>query len=677
MPRSSKRFGDIFASRRLPNFLKAIPAAAFLTAIPHAEAQVQIPLTGPANNAWNTGVGANGALLNSQNVAPFLNQLDPHYTFTTTPLVPGNPTGQTFQAYVPTLPNNLPANWVPNTATSEWITVLPSQANAHGPTQTFDYHLTLTNIPVGAEVHLLGRIADDDNATISATGTNAFFSNFSTGVVNTNFTTFQTITPIVFVAGANNTVTIAVSNVGGFSTGINFDLAGSYYTALTTTHGIQITPAGLTQNQTAVINTINQINSIGTTNSCFINLTTSLLASDPAAIGGYLDQLSPEKLGIFSSIAFNDASFRTQNLDDYTAHRRNSVGELQVSPGNIDFSGLSVTDPTMDPALNQVRGHLLAWSPRPSPGLLSDSGDPLTALVTGPGSGPVLRDDPMNDWNFFVSGDVVLGQNFSQPEQDHTDYNTSAFQIGTDYQIGKHFLVGVLFDYSHTDTTLDQQGSGATVDSYSPGLFASFAQDGWFANALGTYTRNAYTESRHVEFGTYDETANGAPSGDQETANLDGGYEFHSKDKKWTYGPTAGIQYTHLGIDSFSESGGCSSDLGVASQSDDSLRSRFGGRVSYAMFDHDNRVIFTPYIDASWQHEWLGGSRVITSSFQEVSPITFNVSTPQASRDSALISTGFDADITKDMTLFTGYAVQCGENDYFGQSITAGMKIAF
>ncbi len=685
MPRFPKRFCNKFVSSRVPKLSKAISAIAFLAALQHASGQVQIPLTGPANDAWNTGFGADGSLLGN-------NQIDPHYTFTT----PGNHASQTtYQVFLPAsiqngtpVPGPLPNGWIANGAdgtNSQWITIsnqmttnpaLGLQAGtAHGAVTTYTYTLALTNIPIGAQVHLNGRIAADDNATIAANGSGPFFSNFNTGTQQGNDNTFQTLNSVVFTAGSTNTVTILVSNNGGFSTGLNLDLGGSYYTALATTTGIILTPGpGLTTNQTNVLNNINVINSIGSSNSCYVNLTTSLLgATTVTQLGADLDQLSPEKLGVLSSIAFNDASFRTQNLDDYTAHRRNSLGELQVSPGNIDFSGLSVTDPTMDPALNQVRSHLLAWSPRPAPGLLSDSSTPLTGLI----SSPVASDNPIKDWNFFVSGDVILGQNFSQPEQDHSNYNTSAFQIGTDYQIGKHFLAGVLFDYSHTDTTLDEQGSSATVDSYSPGLFASFAQDGWFANALATYSRNAYTEQRHVEFGTYDETASGAPAGDQITANLDGGYEFHSKDKKWTYGPTAGVQYTHLGIDSFNENGGCSSDLGVQSQSDDSLRSRFGGRISYAMFDHDNHVIFTPYLDASWQHEWCAGSRVITSSFQEVSPVTFSVSTPNVSRDSALISTGFDADITHNLTLFTGYAVQCGSNAYFGQSVTAGMKIAF
>jgi uncharacterized protein with beta-barrel porin domain len=647
-------------------------AIACLGFAPRASAQTTIPLTPLGNNLYNTGVENDGTTFLGNN------QLDTHYTYTTTPAFG---TGQTYQVHLdPTVPvpGPLPNNWVANTPAtgSQWITVTQSTANAHGPTQTFFYHLTLTNIPIGAQVHLTGMVADDDSAQILANGSTPIFSNSAVGVVQSNFATFQTIPAVVFTAGSSNSITIAVTNGGGFSTGLNLDLTGSYYTALTSTAGlgIQFTPPpNLTPNQTKIVNVINQINAIGVDNACFANLTTALLGATTTQFGSDLDQLSPEKLGIFSSIAFNDASFRTSNLDDYTAHRRNSAGELQVTPGNIDFSGLAVHDANVDPALASVSNHLLAWSPTPTPGLLSDSTTALTSLVSPAATGKDMTDN----FNFFVSGDVILGQDFSQPELDHTDYTTSSFQIGSDYQFGQHFLAGVLFDYSHTDTALDAQGSSATIDSYSPGVFASFAQDGWFANALGTYSRNNYTESRHIAFGSFNETANGAPNGDQETANLDGGYEFHSKDKAWTYGPTAGLQYTHLGVGAFTEGGGCSSDLSVQNEAADSLRSRFGGRISYAMFDNSNRAIFTPYIDASWQHEWLAGSRNITSSFHEVSGDSFTVTTPSTSRDSALLVAGFDADITKNLTLFSNYAVQVGESDYFGQSIQAGLKIGF
>ena len=616
-----------------------------------------VTLTSTANNLYNTGY--NGTALATGD------QLDTHYVLTnfTSP-----------NTYRSDPPQPL---WVPNANTpgAQWISLVQAGHLNEPPAAftfaTFDYKLTLTNIPIGAVVTINGLVAADDNATVSVNGATPYFSNFKSHVVPGNFAAQAAFSGLTFVAGATNDIVIAVSNIGGGPTGLNLTLTGTY-AALANTKGVIFTsPLPLTPNQNNVLNKINAINTVGSSNACYATLITALLASDPSNFGYDLDQLSPERLGIFSSIAFNDASFRTQNLDDYTAHRRNALGNLQVYPDKIDSSGLTLNDPTLDPTLSQINSRLLAWSPPRAPsGLVSDSVDPRTTLIA-----PEPPNNPANNWNFFVSGDVILGENLSQPELEHTNYTTSSFQMGTDYQIDKHWMIGALFNYGHTDTSLDEQGSSATVDSYSPGIFASFAQDGWFANALGAWSGNQYTEQRVINIGAFDRTANGATQGDEEIGNLDGGYEWHTK--HWTYGPTLGLQYVHLNVNSFDENNGCSSDLSVDTMSDDSLRSRFGGHVSYEMFDHDNKVVFTPYIDASWQHEYLAGSQVITSSFHELGAGTFSVATPSTSRDSALLVTGLNADISDDMTLFSSYAVQVGESDYFGQSMVAGLKIAF
>ena len=614
----------------------------------HVEGQT-VTLTPTENNLYNTGY--NGTTLAGDN------QLDTHYTIT------NYGTGQTYQA------NPLAGGWVANPGNSQWITI--SNSTNNGGTQIFDYRLVLTNIPVGSVVTIGGSVAADDNATISANSHSPVFNSLSQnggGSIYNGFTNFGNLT---FVAGKTNVINILVNNNNAGPTGLNLQLDGSYV-SLTSTVGLnlKLTPPNLTQNQTAVLDSINAINAVGTNNKCFTNLTLALLGANASEIGPDLDELSPEKLGVLSTIAFNDASFRTQDLDDYLAHRRNAQGNLQVFPDHIDTTGLTLNDSTVDPSLSQIKGHLLAWNPDPqTPGRLRDVDNSLGMTAPPP------KDDFYNNWNLFLRGNVTLGQEFSQPEVDHTDYTTSSFELGSDYQIGQNFLVGALFDYNHTDTALDSNGSSATIDGYSPGVFASFADGGWFANALASYSWNSYTTARHIGFGSFDETADGAPTGNEELGNLDGGYEFHSK--RWTFGPTAGLQYVHLNVDPFNEYGGCSSDLTVDNQAADSLRSRFGGRVSYAMPDHDNRVIFTPYLDASWQHEFMAGSRCITSSFSEFNAGPIVVSTPATSRDSALIVVGLDADLTRFMTLFSSYAAQAGENDYFGQSIQAGMKVAF
>jgi uncharacterized protein YhjY with autotransporter beta-barrel domain len=618
--------------------------AFFLAGWANAGAQ-SINLAPAANNLYNTGY--NGTTLAGPN------QMDTHYTLLGI--------GPTYQA------NPLAGGWVGNPSDSQWITISPT--STAGATVTYDYHLVLTNIPAGEKVTISGGVAADDNATILVNGSSTVFSNFAPVVVPGNYGAFAPFTDS-FVSGPVNSIDFVVTNNGGGPTGLNVEINGVVVPLTSTVGlGIQFDTAGLDANQTSTANYINRLNAAGVDNACFASLTAALIQSIGPSFGSALDQLTPEKLGVFSSIAFDNASFSTQNLDDYLAHRRDAHGNLQVSPGQIDTSGLSIGDPSLDPSMSQVRNRLVAWNPAPlRGGMLSDSASPML-LGAGDGAANPWRDP----WNFFVSGNVVLGQNFSQQDLQHSGYNTSGVQVGADYQLNSHFLVGTELSYEHTDTTLDTLGSSATIDSYSPGIYASYAQNGWFANALAAYAYNAYTEQRDISIAGFNETAQGAPGGNQETGNLDGGYEFHRGN--WTFGPTAGIQYVHLDVDGFNETGGCSTDLAVDHQDAESLRSRLGGRVSYSLDDLGMR--FTPFLDASWQHEFLDGGRGIVSSFSDLGGGDFTVNLPDESGDSALVTVGLDLDVNRTVTAFTNYQAQAGQDNYFGQSVQAGVRLAF
>jgi outer membrane lipase/esterase len=163
-----------------------------------------------------------------------------------------------------------------------------------------------------------------------------------------------------------------------------------------------------------------------------------------------------------------------------------------------------------------------------------------------------------------------------------------------------------------------------------------------------------------------------APEGNEGVANLDGGYDFHRG--ALAFGPVAGLQYTHLTVDGYNETGSVA-DLGVNDEQTDSLRSRLGGRISYA-FSRDG-VNFTPHLDATWQHEFMDQGRGLTSQFEGTGLGSFSVRTENPSRDSALADLGLDAEINRTVTAFTDYEVQAGQANYFGQSVQAGVKIGF
>ena len=430
-----------------------------------------------------------------------------------------------------------------------------------------------------------------------------------------------------------------------------------------------------TPNRAAILTYIdNNVNS----GPLFGSLSTVLNASPTAAtVASVADEFNPEKAANFiRSSTFNNVVFTLQQLDSYMEGQRSAQGDFLAGTGQLDYSGLTVLDPNMDPGLAQTGSRLLAWNPAPfSHGLLSDTTDPVVAGVESKNMQTETTPPPSDPFSTFVAGNVVLAQNFSQPDLNHTDSTTGGVQLGGDYRVTPHLRAGALFGYNHTDGTLDYNGSKATIDSYAPGVYVSYADSGWYANGIGMYGFDNYTEDRHVSFGSTSGTAHGAPSGDHVTGNLDGGYDFHVK--SLTFGPMAGVEYTHLDVDSYSEdgAGAIASDLNVGKQQADSLRSRLGGHVSYLF--QTGKINLTPHLDASWQHEFMDQSTSLSANLVSFGGSPFTVTTPRPSRDSALIDAGLNADLNRRITVFGDYVLQAGQSNYFGQSVQAGVKIGF
>ncbi len=397
----------------------------------------------------------------------------------------------------------------------------------------------------------------------------------------------------------------------------------------------------------------------------------ALMALPASSVPGALDQLSPAKFSNFASTtAVNNAVFETQYMDSYLAGLRDSsTGGFALGNGKLDSSGFVVNDPNVDPGLQMIHSRMLAWE------------DPVSTMTDVPGA--VLGGVDMKDvkqiktqeqecspWDVFLRGNVILAQGFSQDGVAHFDDNSESVVLGADYHFTPHLLAGVTASYSHTDATLDTFNSSATVDSYSPGVYASWADGGGYVNFVGRYSYNSYTENRDIAF--LGQSANGATDGNEGVVDLDGGYDFHTG--PWTYGPVAGVQYTHLTVNSYSESGS-DADLAVNEDQSDSLRSRLGGEVRYLF--NAGGMKFTPHVEATWQHEFLTQDRGLTSQFSDFGGGSFTVRTPDQSDESALLDLGLDANVNKTITVFSDYLMQAGASNYFGQSIQAGVRVNF
>ena len=92
---------------------------------------------------------------------------------------------------------------------------------------------------------------------------------------------------------------------------------------------------------------------------------------------------------------------------------------------------------------------------------------------------------------------------------------------------------------------------------------------------------------------------------------------------------------------------------------------------------HAGAICLIPHASATWQHEFLDNNNGITSQFNDIGAGSFTVQTTPTERDSAVIDVGLDADVARNVTLFTDYQTEAGEDHYYAQSVQAGVKISF
>jgi len=394
-----------------------------------------------------------------------------------------------------------------------------------------------------------------------------------------------------------------------------------------------------------------------------------------AQIPGALDQLTPESLQYSRNIAFENSTFLAQQVDGFLATMRSGNSGL-------DTSGISLITPGFENGLGRSLGSLLAYNSPPYHNQ-SMPGDSSSQTISD-SPNQLITSDRMSESDYgrkniseFIGGSVVLADlnqnnNATNSSLGKASYTAGNATAGISFRMTSNLAAGVLMNYNHTDAKTDANGSKIKVDSYSPGLFGTYYKDGFYVNGLFSYGYNDYTNSRNIPF--MGATAHSSPSGNQYVTNFDGGYDFRPE-KHWIVGPTLGLTYTHLDVDSFNETGANAANLNVSSQSADSVRSRLGGHVVYQA--HVGWVTLQPNFTAMWQHEYADNGSGITSQFNIPGSGAFTIQSAAPNRDSALLGFGVNMVVNNNMGLYLNYLADVGTDDFLAQSVEGGFKARF
>jgi outer membrane autotransporter protein len=488
----------------------------------------------------------------------------------------------------------------------------------------------------------LGIYIDGNNNTLDLNGHSSVIGKISvlgtTNVVNLNFTGLSPATIAVLTA---QLVPQGVNS--GNPTSATFSLRGVNYNidpAIIYFHPSSYQLQAKTPNQAVIGRNLDSLTANPAPGTPFFNLLNAIDAS--GNVPGALDAISPLKYAVYGDLAIQNTTSIVQDVD-----RR--LNNLRDGSESVDTTGAG--------------------------------GDTVAAVVTGDPSKDGSKESKQvvqpeaqeNRWGFFASGDGLFYRGGSSNSSlENGKSNSAGTLAGVDGKVGENAVIGTFFAYNNSAVDLGNDGSHATIESYSGGLYGAYHQDGFYANSLAAYTRNNYTSSSNVLFPGFATTGNGSTHGNQYSANIDGGYDFHLGERL-TVGPIGGLQYVHLDVNGFNESGGI---LALGDQSMNSLQSRLGAKAEYKIATTATSS-FGAETYVAWQHEYLDNSRGIGASFEGSGLAPFVVQTGSPDRDAAVVGAALNFTFHKRLTLFADYELQMWNASYFEQSVNGGAKISF
>jgi fibronectin-binding autotransporter adhesin len=296
----------------------------------------------------------------------------------------------------------------------------------------------------------------------------------------------------------------------------------------------------------------------------------------------------------------------------------------------------------------------------------SQGDSPLFASTLSPGQEVgMLQSDPDGAWGGNISWTSTgFSVGSTSGAQGFQSSSGGLFTANLDKRISPNLGVGFLLGYGSSNMSLNGNGSLGETGTQL-GAYGLWARNGLYVKALALGGYSSYTTQR-VGFGG---TASGATQGDQYGGLLGLGYDF--KEKNFTFGPLASMQYSRVDIAGFTEQGSLA-PLTLSSQGVDSFLGELGGRAS-SHFQVEG-VTLTPGVRVAWEHEFAYQGGELQAGFGQGD--NFTVAGPAIGRDGILLGAGVGAQLTEDLKVDLQYQGELGRTNLTSNEFGGGVGLA-
>jgi fibronectin-binding autotransporter adhesin len=199
-----------------------------------------------------------------------------------------------------------------------------------------------------------------------------------------------------------------------------------------------------------------------------------------------------------------------------------------------------------------------------------------------------------------------------------------------------------------------RSGNSSDISSYQASLYGSYDGNGFYLDAIASLGRNAYASSRLISIGENTRRASGDFNGLQYSTKATVGFPLQHGSMVVT--PLASIEYTHMGLDAYTETGAGALNLNVDAQHYDSLQLGLGASVRFDTWLGNGKL--APTLRAMWLFDTHSDPQTLLSSFTGGGGSSFTTSAPDAARHSLKLGAGMRYTVGRYTTWAFNYDVQ-------------------
>jgi uncharacterized protein YhjY with autotransporter beta-barrel domain len=294
----------------------------------------------------------------------------------------------------------------------------------------------------------------------------------------------------------------------------------------------------------------------------------------------------------------------------------------------------------------------------------------------------ILRPGLDNHWGMFVDINGIFANANSGNMLPGYNSQSGGVTTGLTYKWNENFASGVYCGYQGTYTKSGADGSGLGTGSrlidnaVRFGVFGTYGQKngkGLFVNALAGGGYHNFQATRVIQYTGMNRTANSAPGAGELDTMLAAGYDIQRG--KFTFGPTASLQYTYLGVNALNETGAQSLSFNSGGWNSSSMLSSVGAHAAYSWQVKPN-ILVVPQVNLSWQHEFMQNPYAINGNLGGTSPTFSNWSTTPI-RDFLYTGVGFTVEFAKKWNTSFFYNAAAGNNNLQSQNFFWSLGLKF